>query len=81
MSVPADIRRRVTQLETDTTPPRAPPPTAGDLALRAAVAEELGRPWAGLTVEEVLGTQAFLQHERATLTARAEAVLPGRRRT
>lgn len=79
MSVPADIRRRVARLETATTR-AAPPPTAGDLALQAAVAEELGRPWAELAVEEVLGTVAFRRHSWATLTAQAEAVQPGQRR-
>lgn len=79
MSVPADIRRRVARLETAAAPPQAPP-TAGDLALQAAVAEELGRPWAELAVEEVLGTVAFRRHSWATLTAQAEAVQPGQRR-
>lgn len=80
MSVPADVRRRLQRLEEEHPPCTQAAPTAEDLMTMAAIEAEAGRPWATLTIEEILRTDAYRDGERARLERVAAAMPPDRRR-
>jgi hypothetical protein len=80
MSVPMAVRRRLQRLEAEYSPGTQAPPTAEDLTIIAAAVAETGRPWADLTIEEILRADAYRDGERAHLERVAAAMPPDRRR-
>lgn len=76
----ADMRRRLAALEAVTGIGMACLPTDEERAALAAIEAETGRPWPTLSAQEILSTQAFMAHERATLERVAALTPPGRRR-